>query len=162
MSIRIIHKKSETTGAVPTITDLTTGEFGVNAADGDVFLRIFIDSAGTDTTGNQRILSVRRPLYADGGVITAPSLGILRLLTETGDNLTTAADDYINADGAASAPSLGILRLLTETGDNLVTAANDYINTDGAAPTTAAFKLQTEADDNLITATGDYINTDYN
>ena len=43
MSIRIIHKKSETTGSAPTITDLTTGEFGVNAADGDVFVRILTD-----------------------------------------------------------------------------------------------------------------------
>ena len=75
MSIRIIHKKSEITGATPTITDLTTGEFGVNAADGDVFFRILIDPTGADTTGNQQIMSVRRPLYADGGVITVSGVG---------------------------------------------------------------------------------------
>jgi hypothetical protein len=73
MSIRIIHKKSETTGSAPTITDLTTGEFGVNAADGDVFIRVLMDPAGDNTAGNQQILSVRRPLYADGGEITALS-----------------------------------------------------------------------------------------
>ncbi|WP_353208515.1 hypothetical protein [Sphingorhabdus sp.] len=128
MSVRIIHKKSETTGAVPTITDLTTGEFGVNAADGDVFIRILMDPAGVDTLGNQRILSVRRPLYADGGVITAPSLGILRLLTETGDNLVTAANDYIDTDGAA--PTTAAFKLQTEAADNLITATGDYINTD--------------------------------
>ena len=72
MAVQIVHRRNETAGTAPTITDLTTGEFGVNAADGDVFLRILVDPAGTDTTGNQRILSVRRPLYADGGVITAP------------------------------------------------------------------------------------------
>jgi hypothetical protein len=70
MSIRIIHKKSETTGSAPTITDLTTGEFGVNAADGEVFFRILIDPAGANIAENQQILAVRRPLYADGGVIT--------------------------------------------------------------------------------------------
>ena len=72
MSVTITHKKSVTAGAAPTITDLTTGEFGVNAADGDVFLRILTDPAGANTAGNQQILSVRRPLYADGGVIVAP------------------------------------------------------------------------------------------
>jgi hypothetical protein len=128
MSIKIIHKKSETTGAAPTITDLTTGEFGVNAADGDVFVRILMDPAGGDTLGNQQILSVRRPLYADGGVITAPSLSILRLLTETGDNLITASGNYINADG--DAPIFAALRLRTENDDNLITATGDYINTD--------------------------------
>ena len=128
MAVTIIHKKSTTTGSAPTITDLTTGEFGVNAADGDVFLRILVDPAGTDTAENQRILSVRRPLYADGGVITAPSLGILRLLTETGDNLVTAANDYINTDGAA--PTTTAFRLQTEADDNLITATGDYINTD--------------------------------
>jgi hypothetical protein len=128
MAVRIIHKKSETTGSAPTITDLTTGEFGVNAADGDVFIRILMDPAGANIAGNQQILSVRRPLYADGGVITAPSLGILRLLTETGDNLITAANDYINTDGAA--PTTAAFRLRTEVDDNLTTAAGDYINTD--------------------------------
>jgi hypothetical protein len=128
MSIKIIHKKSETTGAAPTITDLTAGEFGVNAADGDVFLRILTNPAGANNAGNQQILSVRRPLYADGGVITAPSLSILRLLTETGDSLITASGDYINADG--DAPISAALRLRTENADNLITANGDYINTD--------------------------------
>jgi hypothetical protein len=97
MSIRIIHKKSETTGAVPTITDLTTGEFGVNAADGDVFLCILTDPAGANTAGNQQILSVRRPLYADGGVITVGG-ETFRLQTHSGDTLTTHAGDYIDTE----------------------------------------------------------------
>lgn len=71
MAVTILHKRNSTPGAAPTITDLTTGEFGVNAADGDVFIRILVDPAGANTAGNQQILSVRRPLYADGGVITA-------------------------------------------------------------------------------------------
>jgi len=98
MAVTILHKRNDTPGAVPTVAALTTGEFAVNTADGDVFVRILMDPASGDTLGNQQILSVRRPLYADGGVITAPSLSILRLLTETGDNLITATGDYINAD----------------------------------------------------------------
>jgi len=137
MAVTILHKRNDTPGAVPTVAELTAGEFAVNTADGDVFVRILTDPTGDNTASNQQILSVRRPLYADGGVITAP-------------------------DGMIPAPNLGILRLLTETGDKLITAAGDYINTDSGAPVVAAYRLRTENADNLITATGDYINTDYN
>lgn len=70
MSITIIHKKSETPGASPSLDALAAGEFGVNGADGDVFFRILIDPFGEDVTGNRFVLSVRQPLSADGGVIT--------------------------------------------------------------------------------------------
>jgi hypothetical protein len=70
MAVTILHKRNNTPGSTPTITDLTTGEFGVNAADGEVFFRILIDPAGANIAENQQILAVRRPLYADGGVIT--------------------------------------------------------------------------------------------
>jgi hypothetical protein len=129
MPVNILHKRNATPGAAPTITDLTTGEFGVNAADGDVFLRILVDPAGANVAGNQQILSVRRPLYADGGVITAPDVGILRLITETGNNLVTHVGDYINTDGNPTA-NISALRLQTEFSDNLITATGDYINTD--------------------------------
>jgi len=74
MAVTILHKRNATPGAVPTIAALTAGEFAVNTADGDVFLRILTDPAGANNAGNQKILSVRRPLYADGGEITIPLL----------------------------------------------------------------------------------------
>lgn len=74
MAVTILHKRNATLGAVPTIAALTAGEFAVNTADGDVFLRILTDPAGANNAGNQKILSVRRPLYADGGEITSPFL----------------------------------------------------------------------------------------
>jgi len=97
MAVKIIHKKNDTPGVLPTNTDLTFGEFGVNAADGDVFIRILMDPAGNNTADNQQILSVRRPLYADGGVITVGS-ETFRLQTHSGDNLITHADDHINTE----------------------------------------------------------------
>lgn len=70
MPVQIIHKKSETAGAVPQLSALQFGELAVNSADGDVFFKSLLDaSAGLDPA-NQFILSVRRPRIADGGEIT--------------------------------------------------------------------------------------------
>ena len=89
MTVQITHKRSETAGAQPQISDLQFGEFGINAADGDVFLKGLIDPTAATITANQIILSIRKPRLADGGVITAPteSAGTPFMLAELLDGL---------------------------------------------------------------------------
>ncbi|NBR22953.1 MAG: hypothetical protein EBU08_04035 [Micrococcales bacterium] len=67
---------------------LQAGEFAINIADGAVFIK---------TTADE-IVDLLTYTFADGGVITAPEIGILRLRTETGDRLVTATGEYINVD----------------------------------------------------------------
>lgn len=59
MSVTIIHKKSDATGAVPTVADLLVGEIAVNAADKKWFTKT--------TTGT--IICLNHLTALDGGEI---------------------------------------------------------------------------------------------
>lgn len=72
MSVQIVHRRNETAGVTPTTSALQFGEFAVNGADGDVFLKCLQDPAADPTPENQIMLSVRRPNVVDGGEIVAP------------------------------------------------------------------------------------------
>lgn len=59
MSVTIIHKKSDATGAVPTAADLLVGEIAVNAADKKWFTK-------TDTGA---IICLNQLTVLDGGEV---------------------------------------------------------------------------------------------
>jgi hypothetical protein len=75
MAVTILHKRSATPGAIPTIAGLAVGEFAVNTADGEVFFVALIDPAGGTDAANKFIFNTQRPPKADGGEITAESGG---------------------------------------------------------------------------------------
>ena len=72
MAVTILHKRNDTPGAVPNVAELTAGEFAVNTADGDVFLKSLADPTAGTAAENQVIISIRQPRAADGGEILAP------------------------------------------------------------------------------------------
>jgi len=72
MAVQIVHRRNETSGAEPTVTALQFGEFAVNGADGDVFLKSLDDPTAGTATENQIIISIRKPRIADGGEVVAP------------------------------------------------------------------------------------------
>lgn len=72
MAVQIVHRRNETPGKAPTVTALQFGEFAVNGADGDVFLKSLNNPAAEAVPENQVIISIRRPRVADGGEIVAP------------------------------------------------------------------------------------------
>ena len=72
MAVQIVHRRNETAGTVPTANALQFGEFAVNGADGDVFLKSLNNPAAEAVSENQVIISIRRPRVADGGEIVAP------------------------------------------------------------------------------------------
>ena len=72
MAVTIKHKINGTPNTVPTKTEIVSGEFAINTADGELFFKRLIDPALGDTESNTIIFAIRRPPVADGGVITAP------------------------------------------------------------------------------------------
>ena len=72
MAVQIVHRRNETAGTAPTVAALQFGEFAVNGADGDVFLKSLNNPAAEAATENQVIISIRQPRVADGGEIVAP------------------------------------------------------------------------------------------
>lgn len=71
MSVQIVHKRNETPGAVPDKTALQFGEFAINGADGELFLKTLNNPTAGTSAENQTILAIRRPRVADGGEIVA-------------------------------------------------------------------------------------------
>ena len=52
MAVQIVHRRNETTGTAPTVTSLQFGEFAVNGADGNAFLKsLAYPTAGTTANG---------------------------------------------------------------------------------------------------------------
>lgn len=72
MALTVLHKRNDTIGVEPLVTDLAIGEFSVNTHDGEVFFAALVDPAGGTGVDNQFVFSVRRPSKADGGEIIAP------------------------------------------------------------------------------------------
>ncbi|WP_353208509.1 hypothetical protein [Sphingorhabdus sp.] len=77
----LINKHSETTGAVPAITELLVGEIAVNTADKKWF---------TKTTAGG-IVCLNQLTVIDGGEIS----GFVELITSTGQNLADASGNII-------------------------------------------------------------------
>lgn len=71
MAVQIVHRRSETAGVTPPLTAVQFGEFAVNGADGDVFLKCLVDPAAAPNAENQIMLSIRRPNVADGGEVVS-------------------------------------------------------------------------------------------
>jgi hypothetical protein len=87
MAVTIIHKHSNSAGAVPTAAELLVGEIAVNAADKKWFTKT---AAGT-------IICLNILKAIDGGEITIPGTAT-RLQTHSSDNLVTHEGLYIAAE----------------------------------------------------------------
>ena len=81
MAITIINKHSETTGAVPAITELLVGEIAVNTADKLWFTK----------TTNDDIVCLNYLTLIDGGEIA----GFIELITSSGQTLVDASGNII-------------------------------------------------------------------
>jgi hypothetical protein len=86
-AVTLLHKKSETPGAVPTAAQLTPGEIAINLADKKWFTKT---TAGT-------VVCLNFLTVLDGGEITIPGTAT-RLQTHSSDNLITHAGLYIAAE----------------------------------------------------------------
>jgi hypothetical protein len=76
----IVHRRSAVIGKTPTAAQLMFGEFGINFADG----RVFIKKA--DST----VLDITEPLYSiDGGLLVGTTTALPALLAENGSVVYT-------------------------------------------------------------------------
>lgn len=79
MSVTIKHKTSNNAATYPDKSEVAPGEFAINTATGELYIKKLVDPALGDIEANTVIYAIRRPAIADGGEIIpeAPSRNIL-------------------------------------------------------------------------------------